>query len=73
MAKLIIIKNKDFDNTFATACIIRYFKFEPLQAEQCALIIDKKGRYALKEGMISELVELSFLLDDLGFNTQVID
>jgi hypothetical protein len=44
-----------------------------LQAEQCALIIDKKGRYALKEGMISELVELSFLLDDLGFNTQVID
>lgn len=73
MAKLIIIKNKNFDNTLATACMIRYFDFEPIQAEQCALIVDKKGRYAVKEGEIGELAELAYLFDDLGFNTQVID
>lgn len=73
MAKLIIIKNKNFDNTLATSCMIRYFGYEPLQAEQCAFIIDKKGRYAVKEGEIGELFELAYLFDDLGFNTQVID
>lgn len=73
MAKLVIIKNKNFDNTLATACMIRYLDFEPIQAEQCSLIVDKRGRYTVKEGDIGELVGLADLFDDLGFNTQVID
>ncbi len=73
MAKLIIIKNKNFDNTLATACMVRYLQFEPIQAEQCAYIVDKRGRYTVKEGKVDELWELSSLFDDLGFNTQIID
>lgn len=73
MARLSIIKNSNFDNTLAIACLIRYCSFDPLQAEQCAMIIDKKGRYTIKEGETIELAEIAMMLDSVGFNTQVID
>lgn len=73
MARLVIIKNKNFEHILTVACLIRYCSFESEQAEQCALIIDNKGKYTIKEGDTYELEEIAMMLDSVGFNTQVID
>jgi len=72
MARLVLIKHKEFDNTLATACLIRYCKQDPIQAEQCAYITYTKGEYAIKEDSLEELTEISEVLNELGFETKVI-
>lgn len=72
MAKLVLIRHKEFDNTLATACLIKYCKQEPLQAEQCAYIVHLKGEYAIKEDSLDKLTEISEALNELGFETKVI-
>jgi len=37
---------------------MKYCNHSNVQAEQCALIIDSKGKYAVKSGTISKLIPI---------------
>jgi ATP-dependent Clp protease adaptor protein ClpS len=57
--KSIILYNDDvnsFDHVIE--CLMKYCNHSSAQAEQCALIIDSKGRYAVKSGTISKLIPI---------------
>jgi ATP-dependent Clp protease adaptor protein ClpS len=57
--KSIILYNDDvnsFDHVIE--CLIKYCNHSNQQAEQCALIIDSKGKYAVKSGTISKLIPI---------------
>ena len=57
--KSIILYNDDvnsFDHVIE--CLMKYCNHSNVQAEQCALIIDSKGRYAVKSGTISKLIPI---------------
>ena len=68
----IVIFNDDV-NTFdhVIDCLIMYCEHEPLQAEQCALIIHNNGRCEVKTGDYEELKPIcSFLLEE-GLSAQI--
>lgn len=57
--KSIILYNDDvnsFDHVIE--CLMKYCNHSNIQAEQCALIIDSKGKYAVKSGTISKLIPI---------------
>jgi ATP-dependent Clp protease adaptor protein ClpS len=57
--KSIILYNDDvnsFDHVIE--CLMKYCNHSNVQAEQCALIIDSKGKYAVKSGTISKLIPI---------------
>ena len=41
------------------------------QAEQCAIIIDSKGKYAVKEGSYEKLKPLCDAITDRGINATI--
>jgi len=57
--KSIILYNDDI-NSFdhVIECLMKYCNHSNVQAEQCALIIDSKGKYAVKSGTISKLIPI---------------
>jgi ATP-dependent Clp protease adaptor protein ClpS len=57
--KSIILYNDDvnsFDHVIE--CLMKYCNHSNVQAEQCALIINNKGKYAVKSGTISKLIPI---------------
>jgi ATP-dependent Clp protease adaptor protein ClpS len=51
--------NDDVNNfQYIMACLIRFCKHEPIQAEQCALIAHNKGKCAVKHGTWDEMYEI---------------
>jgi ATP-dependent Clp protease adaptor protein ClpS len=68
----IVIFNDDV-NTFdhVIDCLIMYCEHEPIQAEQCALIIHNNGRCEVKTGDYEDLKPMcSFLLEE-GLSAQI--
>lgn len=55
-----IILYNDNLNSFdhVIECLMKYCEHSSIQAEQCALIIDSKGKYAVKSGTISKLIPI---------------
>ena len=73
MAKLILYKNKEFDVPYLAACMIKFCDHKPDQAEQCAIIVNGKGEYAIKHGDPFDLEEIAFLFDNVGLETKIIE
>lgn len=49
--RAIVVYNDDVNSfTHVIECLVHYCKHTPHQAEQCALIIHHKGKYAVKQG-----------------------
>jgi len=68
----IVIFNDDV-NTFEHVidCLVIYCDHEPIQAEQCALIIHNNGRCEVKSGDYEDLKPIcSFLLEE-GLSAQI--
>lgn len=55
----IVLYNDDI-NTFEHVifCLVKYCGHTPEQAEQCAMLIHNKGKYAVKSGAISKLLPI---------------
>ena len=55
----IVLYNDDI-NTFEHVifCLIKYCEHSPEQAEQCAMLIHNKGKYAVKSGRVSKLLPI---------------
>ena len=65
--------HNDNENSFeyVIACLIRFCKHEPLQAEQCALLVHEMGRCTVKSGDYLKMLEISESLRNLDLKTTV--
>ena len=69
--KLVLYNDDHHDFLYVTACLIRYCKHEPLQAEQCALIAHNNGKCSVKTGDYIEMLELKTDLESLELVTEI--
>jgi ATP-dependent Clp protease adaptor protein ClpS len=69
--KLVLYNDDTHDFLYVIACLIRYCKHEPLQAEQCALITHNNGKCSVKTGDYLEMLELKTDLEDLELVTEI--
>jgi ATP-dependent Clp protease adaptor protein ClpS len=68
----LVLYNDDSNNfLYVIACLIRYCKHEPLQAEQCALITHNVGKCTIKSGDFMEMAAIKEELEDLELVTEV--
>lgn len=68
----IILFNDDvntFDHVIET--LIKICHHEPLQAEQCALLVHYTGKCAVKTGSMTELVPICSALLDAGLSAEI--
>lgn len=68
----IILYNDDvntFDHVIDT--LVKVCKHEPLQAEQCALLVHYKGQCAVKTGSYNELKPYYSSLLDAGLSAEI--
>jgi len=69
--KLILYNDGHNSFLYVMACLVRYCKHEPLQAEQCALLVHLNGHCSVKSGDFIELSELSENLSNLDLNVSI--
>jgi ATP-dependent Clp protease adaptor protein ClpS len=69
---MLIIWNDDV-NTFewVIQALIEICGHSTEQAEQCAIIIDSKGKYAVKEGSYDKLKPMCDAITDRGINATI--
>ena len=70
--KQIVVYNDDV-NTFehVIACLMKYLKHTPEQAEQCAWIIHQNGKCSVKNGTYEELLPMNTALTDQGLSSVI--
>lgn len=70
--KLVLYKS-DKDASYTIACLIRFCNYEPLQAEQSALLLNIKGDCSIKSGEYFELLHLQQQFDKVQLKTKLIE
>ena len=72
MIKKIVVYNDDI-NSFehVIRCLMKYCKHTKEQAEQCAMFIHTKGRYAVKEGDYDTLRPMRDALTENGIDAKI--
>jgi len=68
----LVLYNDDVNNfQYIIACLIRFCKMEPIQAEQCAIIADNVGKCCIKLGSWSELEDIQLTLKDMNIKVKL--
>ena len=72
--KVIILYNDDY-NTFnhVINCLVKYCKHDPIQAEQCALLVHHTGRCDVKHGSYDKLKPICEALLENGLTAKIQD
>ena len=68
---LVLHNDKSNDFLYVIACLIRLCNQNPIQAEQCAILTHYKGKYPIKTGDFSELLDLHHSFKELDLKTEV--
>jgi ATP-dependent Clp protease adaptor protein ClpS len=70
--KCIVVYNDDV-NTFqhVIKCLVKYCGHDPIQAEQCALLIHYNGRTGVKNGSYNELRPICEALLERGLTAKI--
>ena len=70
--KCIVVYNDDV-NTFqhVIKCLVKYCEHNPIQAEQCALLIHYNGRTSVKNGSYDELKPICEALLERGLTAKI--
>ena len=69
---VIVLYNDDvntFDHVIET--LVRVCDHEPLQAEQCALLVHYKGKCDVKTGELADLIPMCSALLDAGLSAEI--
>ena len=68
----IIVYNDDI-NTFEHViyCLVKYCNHGTEQAEQCAMLIHNKGKYAVKSGTIEKLIPIYAALTENHLSAKI--
>jgi len=69
--KLVLYNDNENSYLEVMTCLIAVCDFELLQAEQCALIANNKGKYDIKEGEFKDLLYKKSILDEMGIHTSI--
>ena len=69
--KLVLYNDDVHDFLYVMACLVRYCKHQPLQAEQCAVIADHNGKCSVKSGDFLEMLELKSNFEELELITEI--
>jgi ATP-dependent Clp protease adaptor protein ClpS len=56
---------------YIIACLIRFCKHDPIQAEQCAVIAHNKGKCAVKIGDFNDIYEMHADLKEMSIKTEI--
>lgn len=68
----LVMYNDDYNPyLYVIACLIKFCKHEPLQAEQCAVIADKKGKCSIKTGDYSNMLDLKYTFQSVNIKTEI--
>ena len=68
----LVLYNDDVNSfQYIMACLIRFCKMEPIQAEQCAVIADKTGKCVIKLGSWSELEDIQLALKEMNIKVKL--
>jgi ATP-dependent Clp protease adaptor protein ClpS len=66
------IYNDDVNSyEYIMACLIRFCKHEPIQAEQCAMIAHNTGRCTVKTGNFNDIFEMHKDLKNMDILTEI--
>lgn len=68
-----LIVYNDEVNSFEHVIItlMKVCKHSAIQAEQCTLLIHNKGKCAVKNGSLPDLIPLKFAINDAGINAEI--
>ena len=68
-----VVLYNDDTNTFeyVMACLIKMCNHNPIQAEQCALIVHNNGKCTIKHGSFDDMYELNSELNFLSLKTEL--
>lgn len=69
--KLILYNDDIHDYGYVIACLIRICQHDPIQAEQCVIIADNKGKCVIKQGDILNMIEMKTSLEELELITEI--
>lgn len=68
----LVLYNDDYNPyLYVIACLIRFCEHEPLQAEQCAIIADKKGKCSIKSGDFTNMLDLKNTFESVNIKTEI--
>jgi ATP-dependent Clp protease adaptor protein ClpS len=69
--KLTIYNDDENSYEYIIACLIRFCKHDPIQAEQCAVIAHNTGKCAVKIGVFNDIFEIHEDLKSMDITTQI--
>jgi len=68
----LILINDDVNNyDYVMACLIRFCKHDPIQAEQCARLTDKKGKCDITSGTMDDMFHTMTTLQEMGLRIEL--
>ena len=69
----VAIYNDDINSyDYVTACLIKLCRHDPIQAEQCAILVHYKGKCTVKTGSLDELKPQCTQLLEAGLSAEII-
>jgi len=69
--KITLYNDSKHDFLYVIACLIKFCKHNPDQAEQCAVIVDKKGLYDIKSGSFDDMYEILMELENMELKVEL--
>ena len=69
--KLVLYNDSVNDYNYIMACLIRFCKHDPIQAEQCAIIAHNVGQCSVKSGDFLEMLEIKSTFEELQIKSEI--
>ena len=69
--KIVLFNDNENDFLYVIACLIKYCKHDPYQAEQCALIAHNKGHVDIASGSFMDMFEINTSLSNMRMKTNL--
>jgi ATP-dependent Clp protease adaptor protein ClpS len=69
--KLVLYNDSVNNYGYIMACLIKFCKHEPIQAEQCAIIAHNVGQCSVKSGDYLEMLEIKSTFEDLQIKSEI--
>jgi len=69
--KITLYNDEEHSLAFVQSCLINICNHEPIQAAQCATIVDGVGKYDIQIGNFDEMLEVKFSFDECGLKTEI--
>jgi len=69
--KVVLYNDNKHDFLYVIACLVRFCKHDPMQAEQCAIIADGKGSVDVASGSFMDMLEINSSLEQMQLKTEL--